>query len=125
MRSNKVFVFDTNALISAHLIEGSVSDRALRKALEIGVTALSEDLLTEVTEVIYRPKFDKYFNSQEEKDLVLEKIQNFSRFFSVVEIIQVSTDPDDNMILELAIACKASAIITGDPHLLSLHPFQN
>jgi len=33
MKSERVFVFDTNAFVSAHLISGSVNDKALRKVL--------------------------------------------------------------------------------------------
>ncbi len=42
MKIDKVFVFDTNALVSAHLIVGSVSDQAFRKALQLGEIAISE-----------------------------------------------------------------------------------
>lgn len=36
MKVNPLFVFDTNALVSAHLVEGSVSDRAYKHALQLG-----------------------------------------------------------------------------------------
>ncbi|MFM7876239.1 MAG: putative toxin-antitoxin system toxin component, PIN family, partial [Microcystis panniformis] len=37
----------------------------------------------------------------------------------------VPNDPDDDMIIECAIAGKATHIITGDKHLLSLVEYQN
>jgi len=33
------------------------------------------------------------------------------------------TDPDDNHVLECALEAQASCIITGDRHLLVLHPY--
>ena len=32
-------------------------------------------------------------------------------------------DPDDNRILECALEARAQAIVTGDNHLLKLHPY--
>jgi predicted nucleic acid-binding protein len=33
-------------------------------------------------------------------------------------------DPDDNRILECALAAHAAVIVTGDGHLLKLHPYK-
>jgi predicted nucleic acid-binding protein len=33
-------------------------------------------------------------------------------------------DPDDNRILEAAVAGSADVIVTGDKHLLRMHPFR-
>ncbi len=44
MKIDLFFVFDTNALISAHLVQGSVSDKAYKLALQEGYIALSDDL---------------------------------------------------------------------------------
>lgn len=35
-----------------------------------------------------------------------------------------SIDPDDNRILECALAAHAAVIVTGDGHLLKLHPYK-
>lgn len=35
----------------------------------------------------------------------------------------VSDDPDDNKILECAVAAKANFVVTGDKHLLRLNPY--
>ncbi|MCE7864854.1 MAG: putative toxin-antitoxin system toxin component, PIN family [Bacteroidetes bacterium CHB5] len=124
MKSERVFVFDTNAFVSAHLISGSVNDKALRKVLELGYLALSDDLVTEISEVLYRPKFDRYFSDSDGRDAVLEKISLLGRHFATIEKITVCTDADDNMVLELAVASKATAVVTGDKALLALHPFR-
>ena len=125
MKIEPVFVFDTNALISAHLVEGSVSDKAYKQALKLGFIAISGEIMIEFIDVSCRRKFDKYFGSELERLSLAEKIEANAVLFDIHEKINVSFDPDDNMILELAVASQASCIITGDPHLLTLHPFRN
>lgn len=34
-------------------------------------------------------------------------------------------DPDDNRVLECAIEARAAWLVTGDQHLLALHPYRN
>ena len=124
MKIDPFFVFDTNALISTHLIEGSVSDKAYKHALKLGFIAISEEIMTEFIDVACRKKFDKYFGSEIARLSLAEKIEANAVLFTPNEKITDCIDPDDNMILELAIASQASCIITGDPHLLMLHPFR-
>lgn len=57
--------------------------------------------------------------------MLIEKIETYAVTFSVTENIMACPDPDDNMILELAVAAQAACIVTGDKHLLSLHPFRD
>jgi uncharacterized protein len=110
----KVFVFDTNALISAFLVKKSLSDQAFRRASEEGILAMSNSLMSEFLEVLWRGKFDRYFIEKNERAAVILEIEKFSSFFIPNEKITDCTDQDDNMILELAIAANASCIITGD-----------
>jgi uncharacterized protein len=125
MKIDKIFVFDTNALISAHLIEGSVSDQAFKRGLQLGEIAISEPTMLEFVDVVYRKKFDKYFKDEQARLKLIEKIEAYAVSFSPLEKITDCIDSDDNMILELAVASKASYIITGDKkHLISLHPFR-
>jgi predicted nucleic acid-binding protein len=44
---------------------------------------------------------------------------------TVTKSIRICRDPKDDKYLELALACNASAIITGDKDLLVLHPYEN
>jgi putative PIN family toxin of toxin-antitoxin system len=124
MKLDKVFVFDTNSLVSAHLIAGSVSDQAFQKALRLGAIAISETTMIELVDVLYRKKFDKYFNEEQAREKLIQKIEEYAVTFSPSEKITVSIDPDDNMFLELAVASQASCIISGDPHLRALNPFR-
>ena len=77
------FVFDTNALISAFLVKHSTSDQAFRKATSTGVLAISDISLSEFLEVLWRPKFDKYFTSEERVEVVLEIEKYASPFLSL------------------------------------------
>lgn len=122
---NHKFVFDTNSLISAALIRSSVNAKALNRALEIGRIVISEPVLVEFEAVIFRKKFDKYFLNDEERLEMITDIEKNSIYFAPKVTVDACRDPKDNMILELAIASKASCIISGDQDLLSLNPFND
>ena len=62
MSEPKYFVFDTNALISAHLIDGSVSAQSFSKARNMGIVVRSGATLIEFAGRFLRPKFDKYLS---------------------------------------------------------------
>jgi putative PIN family toxin of toxin-antitoxin system len=117
------WVIDTNTFISAHLIENSVPYQAYIKALDTGNIAISESLLNEYMEVLYRPKFDKYFTTKQRQEF-LEVVVASAILFKPVETVNICRDPKDNMFLELALAAKASCLISGDPDLLVLNPFR-
>jgi putative PIN family toxin of toxin-antitoxin system len=122
MMSKVFFVIDTNCFVSANLIKNSVSTRAYDKALLTGRIALSDPVFSEYTEVLYREKLDKYLNETKRQN-ALKQIKKNAIMFYPVETVNDCQDPKDNKFLELALACKASCIISGDPHLLILHPF--
>lgn len=124
MKRNNFFVFDTNSLISAALILSSVNAKALDAALDVGRLVISEPVLQEFKEVIFRKKFDRYFLNLAERLEAIDKIEQNSVWFSPVEIISECRDPKDNKFLELAVACDASCIISGDDDLLVLNPFR-
>lgn len=124
MTAGKVFVFDTNTFISAHLLSHSVSNRAFRKAVAEGTIGMSSDLFSELADVLFRSKFDRYFPNDRDRQWALQNIRSLTRHFFIVERVTHAPDPDDNMVLELAIASRATAIISGDRDLLGLNPFR-
>ena len=125
MPMTKLFlVVDTNAFISAQLIEGSTSARAYDKALTMGKIAVSENVLSEYFEVLHRPKLDKYL-SAERREVIIEKLLSVAILLKPIERITACRDPKDNKFLELALTANAAALISGDPHLLELHPFRD
>ena len=124
MTSRNIFVFDTNALVSAFLVKSSISNLAFKRATFSGTLAISNPLMNEFLEVLVRKKFDKYF-SIGERDEIIREIEKYAVMFFPMETILDCKDNDDNMILELAVASSASCIVTGDKkHLLGLHPFR-
>jgi len=119
------FVFDTNALISAALIKNSTNAQALNHALNIGRLVISEPVLLEFEEVIFRKKFDRYFLTDNERLEAINRIESGSLFYFPNVVISSCRDPKDNKFLELAVASSASCIISGDQDLLPLNPFEN
>lgn len=117
------FVIDTNCFISANLLKNSVSAKAFDKVVLNGKIALSNEVLNEYAEVLYREKLDKYLN-EDTRQSALKQIQKNAILFSPVDIVNDCRDPKDNKFLELALACQAICIISGDPDLLILHPFR-
>jgi predicted nucleic acid-binding protein len=61
----KVYVFDTNSLISAHLLPLSVARKAFNKALHNGILVHSKETFSEFVEVFTRQKFDKYISLED------------------------------------------------------------
>lgn len=57
---NRIYVLDTNVLISAVLSPSSSSSTALRKALREGIVVYSDKTLEELAEKIRLTKFDIY-----------------------------------------------------------------
>jgi uncharacterized protein len=122
MNSNK-YVFDVNTLISAALIKNSTPAASLDKALTTGDIAVSDSILTELSEVIFRPKFNKYLTDERRLDF-LERFERKALKFDVTMIISDCRDPKDNKYLELALTCNAACIVTGDDDLLILNPYK-
>lgn len=120
----KLFVSDTNSLISAAILPGSVSARAFFRAIDIGVLVVSVETISELKSVIFRKKFDKYFPNDLDRSAFLKSITATSINLQPKIEITACRDPRDNKFLELAIAPKASCIITGDDDLLVLNPFK-
>ena len=118
----KIYVLDTNSLISAHLIPDSVNRKALNKAIETGILVHSTTTFTEFIETFARPKFDKYI-STEARLKAISLLEKNSQLINVSLKVNDCRDAKDNKFLELALTIKADAIITGDKDLLVLHPY--
>ena len=122
---NHKFVFDTNSLISAALLRDSINAKALNRALDIGRIVISEPVLVEFSDVIFRKKFDKYFLNDAERLEAINSIENNALIFFPKVTVNACRAPKDNMILELAVTAGATCIISGDQDLLILNPFND
>ncbi|MBE9034872.1 putative toxin-antitoxin system toxin component, PIN family [aff. Roholtiella sp. LEGE 12411] len=123
MTNNRRFVFDTNVLISAFLFSQSQPRQALDQAQDIGVIVLSSSVFSELKEVLYRPKFDRYLTKERRQEF-LENLTQNAQFIDVTEQINECRDPKDNKYLELALSSQAECIVTGDDDLLVLNPWR-
>lgn len=124
MKTNLRFIFDTNALISVALLANSTNKLALQKAEKIGKIFFSESTLLELSDVLARKKFDKYLTIEDRLDFVT-RIKMKYDLADVLTDFTDCTDPKDNKFLNLAFDIGASCIISGDKHLLQMHPFRN
>ncbi|MGF1505098.1 MAG: putative toxin-antitoxin system toxin component, PIN family, partial [Anaerolineae bacterium] len=110
---------DTNVLVSAALFRSSVPRQAFEAALVGGDVLLSQATLDELTEVLNRPKFDKYVTQSERLQLV-SLLTEAATLVTITETITACRDPKDNKYLELAVSGQASHLISGDAEQLTL-----
>lgn len=116
-------VVDTNVLICAALLPQSMSARALEYALDNFQLVQSADTLAELVDVIMRPKFARYLD-EERRSRFLFMIAQISELVGAQTRVTACIDPKDNKFLELAIDANASIVLSGDSHLLDLHPYR-
>lgn len=105
------------------LLPLSIPRRALDHALHEGRLLISLATVTELDEVIHRPKFDRYL-SEKERTEFLTTLVHEAELVNVVDRIADCRDPRDDMFLELAVSGRATHIVSGDPDLLILHPYR-
>ena len=113
---------DTNILISALGWRGNpkqVFDKIVNGEVEL---VISNEQFNELSEAIEYPKFQF---TQQQKDRFKSLVLELSNFVKPLERIDaVKKDPDDNMVLEAAVAGNAEYIVSGDSDLLKLKEFR-
>ena len=117
-------VADTNVLISAALR----SDTPPRQVLDVvrnagGVLVFSDETFTEVYDRLLKPKFDQYV-TRESRAAFLSQLIAVSEWVSISRATLGCRDPDDDKLLETALAGDATCLVTGDRDLLEMHPFR-
>ena len=114
-------VIDTNVFVSALISTRSIPALLLDEAGKKYSLFISKEILGEVEDVISRKKFG--FTKQKISS-AMEAILSFSEIINPeIKVDVIKSDPDDNKILECAIACRASYIVSGDSHLLELREY--
>jgi uncharacterized protein len=116
-------VIDTGVVVSALIKKEGTSRKAFISALDECTLLISLNTLSELAEVLNRAKFKQFFSREEQRG-VLEIIGFKGEQIEVISKIAICRDPKDDMFLNLAIDGKADVILTRDPDLLVLHPFQ-
>jgi len=117
-QSKMTVTFDTNALLSATLWDGSVAQKLLHDLIKQNIKIYSSlEILNEYQKILKRD-FD--FSDKD----VAEIMQKILAFITLVKpeikVSVVKNDPDDNIIIECAIESKSKYIITYDKHLLNI-----
>ena len=128
MRSPKALI-DTNVLISAALVLGSVPAALVNLVLQRGCILFSEATFAELETRLWRPKFDRYV-SIEIRKLLLHDLSASAHWLEPAELAAAvgtrhSRDADDDKFIHLAIAASADLVVSGDQDLLLLHPVRN
>lgn len=118
-----MIVFDTSTLVGAAISRGSVPDRAVRHAFTADQVALSEAMLSELRDVLARPRLARFLDP-ELRDEVLALLDAFGVFFVPTEAVTDCRDAKDDKVLELALAAGAAVIVSSDADLLVLHPWR-
>ncbi len=114
-------VADSNIYVSA-IVFGGKPMMLLEMAEEGEIELFVSDHILSETFRILRDKFQRTTEQLEVDRVHLAKI---TRSVAPTETINVvPLDPDDDRILECAVAAAATTIVTGDRHLLGLGSFR-
>jgi len=84
---------------------------------------ISSEILEELREKVGLAEKQKFFSHEDVED-ILQAIYKASMVEVLEKINAVKADPDDNKILECAVAAEADLIVTMDKHLLKLKTFR-
>jgi len=123
MRILNRIVIDTNVFVSAVVLPLSLPRQAVDEALDDGVLLFSDATMSELTEVLHRPKLDHYVTA-EERTRFIRQLGGSAEFVPIVQTVRECRDPRDDKFLEVALNGRAEVIITGDADLLALHPWR-
>ncbi len=114
-------VLDTNVYISALMfrgLPGSLLDLAFLRSFTL---IISPALLEELDEKLRK----KFGVSPEDAALIRSRLENVAAVVEPRETLRViAEDPDNNRVLECAVAGRAGLIVSGDRHLLKLAEYQ-
>jgi putative PIN family toxin of toxin-antitoxin system len=102
----------------------SLPQQVFDYATSQAILLISDEVQSEIENVISRPKLQKYITLEQRNKFLTELSQQVERV-TINQKIRACRDPKDDKFLELAVCGEANYIITGDADLLDLHPFQN
>ena len=107
-----IIVLDTNVIVSGILRPYSKAASILR-LVATGAITLAYDLriFSEYRDVLNRPKFTF---AKEDIDAFIDQVEKEGVLVSVMPLKFRLPDPEDESFLEVALAGKATAIVTGN-----------
>lgn len=116
-------MFDTSTLVSVCLFPHRRPAQALRVAVAELTVCCSADTLDELVTVLRREKFERWRPEAERAQF----IEEYLRVVSLVAVTKVGKgcrDTTDDKFLSLALSASASVIVSSDPDLLVMHPYE-
>ena len=117
-------VFDTNVVASASFWRGAPFDCLVAWAQGRCVAVVSSPLLVEYHETVAELRLD--YPGRHCVEWVEALTESAELVFPVERATGATPDPDDEMILECALAGEAGFIVSGDrKHLLALRQFRD
>ncbi|MGD0781920.1 MAG: putative toxin-antitoxin system toxin component, PIN family [Candidatus Aminicenantales bacterium] len=119
-------VIDTNVIV-ASLIHPAGTTGAILSRLRDGAftIVLSPALLDEIAAVMSYPKIrDKYGIRTSDMEVIAGLLALRGQMAMPTEAIHVCRDPDDDILLEAAVAGEAEYIVSGDEDLLAIRKFR-
>lgn len=114
-------LLDTNVIIAGFLSRKGPPGQLLQGGVEGRFELVtSQTQLDELQRALAYPKLRNRINSVQVQDFVAN-IDVIATVVASVVTVSVSPDPDDNLILAIAIDGEADLIVSGDkPHMLAL-----
>jgi putative PIN family toxin of toxin-antitoxin system len=113
-------VLDSNVYVSAFVFGGN--PRAILEMAEQGLfeVSIAEPIATEVERILT----EKFSWPDERVHQTMSYMAEVARLIVPEQTVTACIDPDDNRVLECALEAHAHVIVTGDAHLLKLHPYR-
>jgi uncharacterized protein len=120
-------VLDANVFVSAVIHPDGPPGRIIEQFLltDAFTLVLSDAIVDEVMRALAYPKVRRYVRRGLDPALWMEDLVLLADFvLDTVQVTGVSKDPDDDKYLAAAIAGRASLVVTGDPHLLTVGEYE-
>lgn len=117
-----VVIIDTNVWISGLLTKTGTPAQLTRQVIKHGQPVFTSNTFAELTERLWRPKFDRYIDMDRRKQF-LHDIDAVACWVSVPQEISQQTfcrDADDDKFIHAVLAAGAGWLVTGDQDLLVL-----
>lgn len=120
-------VLDANVFVSAAIHPAGPPGRIIERFLRTNAftLVLSPGIVEEVLRALAYPKVRRYLRRDLDATLWFEDLVVLAELVPEGEqVTGVSEDPDDDQYLAAAVEGRATFVVTGDPHLLAVGPYE-
>ncbi len=108
-------ILDTNVLVSANIQRSYPYFIVDRVFADLNLKlCISDELFAEYVEVLNREKFARFPDFHTRAQTLLSDNENYGMRFTPTAKVDLISDEPDNRLLELAEACSADYLITGN-----------